>query len=174
MKYVSAPVEKVRFWLLGVIDEIRFHLMSVIFVFIIFIMFWHVPQINDLIVVINQARFHWMVVPVFFTTLSVFAFLISAVSTYFHPPRNYLAEVAETTNDDTKKTLPIWRVPKDGKEVYMEQEEKEDSRALSKVEFSESQNDYIRRIFPKILGTILILTVAFSVIIPFMRCLTNI
>ncbi|MCK5443591.1 MAG: hypothetical protein KAJ23_17025, partial [Maribacter sp.] len=112
---------------------------------------------------INQARFQWMVVPVFFTTLSVFAFLISTVSTYFHPPHNYLAQVTKTAEDDTKNTLHIWRVPKDGKEVYMEQEEKEEGKPLSKFESSESQSDYIRRLFPKILGTILILTVAFSV-----------
>lgn len=160
MKYLSAPIEKVRFWLLDVIDEIRHHLLSVIFVGVIFIMFWFVPQINDLIVVINQARYHWIVVPIFFVALTVFAFLISTVGSYFHPPSQYLNQLG--VKSDGSKNLPLFRVPKDGKEVFIEQQAK-GSTPLESNEFSETPKEFIQRIFPKTLGTALILTVAFAV-----------
>lgn len=86
MKYLSTLFNSIGYWLIQIIKEIQIRAMSVFFVLLIFILLWFVPQINDLILVLNQSCNHWITTPIFFVTLVVFAFFISAAGDYFSPP----------------------------------------------------------------------------------------
>ncbi|MBX2828537.1 MAG: hypothetical protein KTR22_10245 [Flavobacteriaceae bacterium] len=158
MKYISKPVNKVRFWLLDVVTEIQKHFMSVVFVLIIYIMLWFVPQVNDLIIVVNQTAKHWIAVPVFFMAITVFAFFISVVGDYFDPPKPSVWNSAIDAETPERK---LFSIPKDAKEIYLEERKKGAIRKSST--FVETQQQYIKRVFPKMLGATLILTAAFAV-----------
>ncbi|GAB5400957.1 MAG: hypothetical protein Aureis2KO_25420 [Aureisphaera sp.] len=158
MKYISKPVQKVTFWLLDVLKEIQKHLMSVIFVFIIYVMLWFVPQVNDLIIVVNQTSNHWIAVPMFFMALTVFAFFISVVGDYFDPPKPSVWNSAVNAVPEKRK---LFSIPKDAKEIYLEKKAKGEVSASST--YVETQPQYIKRVFPKMLGAVLILCAAFAV-----------
>ncbi len=158
MKYISKPVNTVGFWLLDVLKEIQRHFMSLVFVLIIYLMLWFVPQVNDLIIVVNQTSKHWIAVPVFFMALSVFAFFISVVGDYFDPPKPSVWNSSVNTESEKPK---LFSVPKDAKEMYLE--EKAKGGISIATTFVETQQQYIKRVFPKFLGAALILTAAFAV-----------
>lgn len=160
-------LKRINHWLIDLLNEFGNHMMSLFFVMLLFLLFWAVPQINDLIVVINQAENDWLVILIFFSSLTVLAFLISTVDNYFNPNIPSLSESAvapESTGEEKSQRMPsIFQTPQDAKERYLEQ--KADERGSHKIlaEFHETQAQYIRRLFPKILGTVLILMVAYSV-----------
>ena len=129
--------------------------MSILFVIIAFLLFWVVPQINDLIVVINQAEKDWAAVFIFFSTLSVFAFIISNIGYYF------TSKDSKGEQDTTKKKLSFLQAPKDHKEVYLMQKKASEEAEID--DFQETHEEYIRRLFPKFLGTVLILIAAYAV-----------
>ena len=160
-------LKRINHWLIDLLNEFGNHMMSLFFVLLLFLLFWVVPQINDLIVVINQAENDWLVVLIFFSSLTVLAFLISTVDNYFNPniPSRSESEVApESTGEDKSQRKPsIFQIPQDAKERYLEQRSDEVSMRSTLAEFNETQAQYIRRLFPKILGTILILIVTYSV-----------
>ncbi|SDS25819.1 hypothetical protein SAMN04515667_1766 [Formosa sp. Hel1_31_208] len=138
--------------------------MSIIFVIVLYLLLWIVPQINDLIIVINQADDDWIAVFAFFASLSVLAFLISTVNSYFDPPiieQKQTEQQSEKEQDSKTKTAKIFYLPKDKKELYIESK-KQDLLESSET-YQESQSDYMKRIFPKALGTILILIAAYAV-----------
>ncbi len=159
MKYISNPVNKVSFWLLDVLKQMQKRIMSVIFVLLVYFMLWYVPQVNDLIIVVNQTSNHWIAVPMFFVALTVFAFFVSVAGDYFDPPVQPDLEVMEADSPQQQQ-LKVFRVPKDAKEIYLE--EKQKGMGVSST-FQESQSDYIRRVFPKMLGSLLIFSAAFAV-----------
>ena len=87
--------------------------MSVTFVIIAFLLFWVVPQINDLIVVINQAERDWVAVFIFFSTLTVLAFLISTLGYYYSKDRPEMNRQARTLKTG------IIKAPMDQKEEFL-------------------------------------------------------
>ena len=149
-------------WLQDILNAIKDHLMSIIFVLLVYIMLWFVPQINDLIIVVNQSSNHWIAVPLFFAALLVFAFFISVVGDYFDPPElEQSAGVMSAKKTMAKKEMSFFKMPRDAKELYIKQK---DQFGLSSTgTFSESAEDYVKRVFPKVLGAILILAAAFAV-----------
>lgn len=160
-------LKKINYWLIDVLNEFGNHMMSIFFVILLFLLFWVVPQINELIVVINHAENDWLVVIIFFSSLTVMAFLISTVDNYFNPNIPPLSEslvAPKATGEDKSQRKPsIIQIPQDAKERHLEQKINEGSSHNTLAEFYETQAQYIRRLFPKILGTLLILIVAYSV-----------
>lgn len=152
-------------WLQLILRQMSKHSLSIIFIVVVYLMLWIVPQINDLIMVLNQADNHWIVVPVFFTILSVFAFLISTINEYIHPKiPDYLVEKmnAEQIASYHQQKQSLFRTPEDEKEVFLNLKNKEDN-SISEEDFEEDDEKYINRMFPKVLGAILILITAFAV-----------
>ena len=152
-------------WLQLILQQMGKHSLSIIFILIVYAMLWVVPQINDLIMVINQADNHWIVVPVFFAILSVFAFLISTINDYIHPeiPEALKEKLSpEQIEDFYAKKKSMFKTPEDEKEVFMQFKDKGDN-TINDDDFDDSSEAYTRRMFPKILGTILILVAAFAV-----------
>ena len=122
-------------WIKFIFREFSRHLMSIIFVIIAFLLFWVVPQINDLIVVINEAEKDWADVFIFFSTLSVFAFIISNIGYYF------TSDDSKKQLDTTKKKLSFLQAPKDHKEVYLMQK-----KASEEVEVDDFQETSVKNI----------------------------
>ena len=152
-------------WLRLLLNEMSYNALSIVFIVVVYLLLWVVPQINDLIMVVNQADNHWIVVPVFFTILSVFAFLISTINGYIHPKipdylRGKLNE--EQIESYYRGQKSFFSAPEDEKEVFIQLKNKDDN-LIGEEDYEEDSERYTRRIFPKVLGTILILIAAFAV-----------
>ncbi|MBO6607346.1 hypothetical protein [Psychroserpens sp.] len=163
MRKILTLISSLSTWLKLIINEMMNHIMSIVFILILYLMLWVVPQINDLIIVINQADDDWIAVFAFFASLSVLAFLISTINSYFDPP--IPEEISELqANDDTQLSERKFKfnyIPRDRKEQYLESKTK--FTIAETTSFSETQAEYIKRLFPKYLGTILILIAAYAV-----------
>ncbi|OUR90787.1 hypothetical protein A9Q87_12605 [Flavobacteriales bacterium 34_180_T64] len=166
---MKKQLNNINHWIIDVLNEMSNHKMSIIFVFILFLLLWIVPQINDLIVVLNQAQNDWFVVFTFFASLSVLAFLISTVDSYFNPPipssdeESDLKPSEDAAPIQQQQNQSLFQIPKDSKERYLEQRRDDTLTTDVLDDFYETQAQYIKRLFPKILGTILILIAAFAV-----------
>ena len=159
-------ISSLNHWIKLILNEMRYHIMSIIFIVVLYLLLWIVPQTNDLIVVINQADNDWIAVFAFFSSLSVLAFFISTVNTYFNPPEppQYQKNLDTTLLSNVKskhKKPPLFHLPKDNKELFVEA--KHDLNILTRPVFIETQAEYIKRVFPKILGAILIIIAAYAV-----------
>ncbi|MEH6537530.1 MAG: hypothetical protein V7719_14120 [Psychroserpens sp.] len=159
MKYISAPTEKISSWFVFLLKEMQNRMMSIIFILLIFMLLWYVPQVNDLILVLNQTCNHWLAVPMFFTSLIVFAFFISATGDYFSPP-DIKFNKHGAFPDYYSESIKYFKLPKDAKEVFLDKKKNE---LAENIEFKETRGQYIRRVFPKVLGSILILVAAFAI-----------
>jgi hypothetical protein len=152
-------------WLQLLVKQMAFNTLSIIFIIIVYLMLWIVPQINDLIVVIIQSENHWLVVPIFLSVLSVFAFLISSVNEFIYPeiPDNLKAKMPnEQVQQFQHHQDKLFTPPKDRKEVFIELKNSDDN-PITEEDFEETSEEYLKRMFPKVLGTILILVAAFAV-----------
>ncbi|MEO0571927.1 MAG: hypothetical protein AAF039_09495 [Bacteroidota bacterium] len=153
-----------RYWLLTIFTELGNHALSLFFIFLVFMLLWNVPQINDLILVINQGN-HWLNVPIFYAVLIVFAFLISHIQNFFNPD----AEETDSVQFDVNSTfeeeeLPsLFRISRDAKERWLEEQHRQGDATYLENQFEESQTGYIKRMLPKMLGTIFLLIAAFGV-----------
>lgn len=152
-------------WLQLILQQMGAYSLSIIFIVIVYLMLWIVPQINDLIMVLNQAETAWIVVPIFFTILSVFAFLISTLNGYINPKiPEYLTSKLneEQIASFHKEKQSLFRTPEDEKEVFLKLKNSDDN-SISDDDYEEDSKQYIARMFPKVLATILILITAFAV-----------
>ncbi|MGI9547132.1 MAG: hypothetical protein ACR2MM_07845, partial [Flavobacteriaceae bacterium] len=158
---MNDPYEDKESWIASILNAFRDHFLSIVFVVILFLLFWVVPQINDLIVVINQADNDWLVVLIFFSSISVLAFLISTLDSFFNPPAPSEPSLEESKS--ISKNKEIFQAPKDAKELFLEQQKERDVVLEKTKEFQETKSGYIKRLFPKILGTVLILIATYAV-----------
>lgn len=149
----QAP-KKQPYWLVTLFLELGNHVLSIVFILLIYLLLWLVPQINDLIAVMPQVEHHWWAMIVLFTALTVFAFLVSHAHAFFHPPEEGIVR-ADTPNKNNTHRPHMFTVPKDAKE----------KAALNNElgTFSETQEEYIQRVLPRILGTLLLLIATFAV-----------
>ncbi len=147
-------------------EVIKIHKLSLTFVIIIYLLFWYVPQINDLILVIIQVPNDFVVITLFFASIIVFALIVSNIQSYFKDP-NKKRPISpfyniNTTVKSSRFNAVVQRVvPQDEKELAVQEEN--ESKTLVRTSFLESKKGYIHRMFPKLLGTYLILIIAFSV-----------
>jgi len=151
-------------WFQLLLKQIGKNSLSVIFIFIIYFMLWYVPQINDLILAINQSDNHIYVVPIFFVILTVFAFVISTVNLYIHPVnlekiKSGLTEEQKAAYE--KKQQGVFKPLEDEKEMFTSF--KNDDGNNVSGDYEETSEEYLKRMFPKVLGTILILVTAYAV-----------
>ena len=157
---------KEEHWIIALLNVMITHFLSIVFVVILFLLLWIVPQINDLIIVINQPENDWIVVMIFFSALSVLAFLISVAENYMNPSsreseNNELSEQGESERTTSGKST-LFQSLKDAKELYLQEREEQGLTVVDSA-FHETQRAYTRRLFPKILGTILILIATYAV-----------
>ena len=164
---MKKDVKRNQYWLLTIFTELGNHVLSLFFMFLVFMLLWNVPQINDLILVINQGN-HWPNVIIFYVVLIVFAFLISHLQNFFNPD----AEESDSVEFDVNSTfeeeeLPsLFRVSRDAKERWVEEQRQlrlQGEVVPSEYLFEESQTGYIKRMLPKMLGVIFLLIAAFGV-----------
>ncbi len=153
-------------WLVLLLNELSKHTMSIVVIVILFLLLWIIPQINDLIVVVNQADNDWFVLFIFFASLSVMGFLISTTSVYFRRLRDALNGSASgptlfSKRGKSSRRVLLFKFPMDDKELFIKSKGK-NINSLSKV-YHETQEEYIERMFPKILGSLLIFIAAFAV-----------
>lgn len=154
--------ERKDHWLVDVLNQLREHALSITFVVVLFLLFWMVPQINDLIVVLNQADYSWGVVFAFFSSLSVMAFMISNVNAYLKQFKDTVKKMRERESINGSPIQSVLSAPKDAKEEYLEGRTAKNLSERVKG-FHETQSEYVKRIFPKVLGTVLILIAAYAV-----------
>ncbi len=130
-------------WIQAIILQFRPNSPSLIVLLLFYLLFWNFPQTSDLHLVLNQNGLHWIQVPLFFSSLSVIAFLMSNVNDFIRgfDTKNLKASI---------KSL-------DKKEEYLMKS------SFRNYFLKESSKQYVIRMFPKVLGTFLILIVAFSV-----------
>lgn len=156
-------------WLQLLLSELGKNSLSVVFIAIMYLMLYIVPQINDLIMVVIQAEglAHWYVVPIFFIVLSVFAFLISKVNVYINPILNIPESIKKKLSDEeiekhVKSQSSFFSPPDDEKDIYVKFKNKKDNE-INEGDYIETRESYMAHMLPRILGTILILITAFSV-----------
>ena len=129
------------------------HLLSIVFVSIIFIVF-RLPQINDLVLIMIQDKNDFKIMLGFYALIIIFAFLIANLHLLLKP------------NNRTKKIRfqeGFWQIvrtllynlnPEDEKEQYLNVES-DNSGVIPPSQ--------LEVLFPKLLATIFILSVAFAV-----------
>lgn len=142
-----------RDWIKDIISVGKIHYISLIFILLIYVMLWKVPQIKDLLIIINQEKYHFIQMGLFFTSLTVLAFLISSLNDYISNTkhRTKVNNSIKTLESYAKKSL-------DRKQLYFH-----DNNDHKIITFKETQREYIERMFPKVLGTLLIVIVAFGI-----------
>ncbi|NMH87996.1 hypothetical protein [Flavivirga algicola] len=156
----------IKDYLSDLFEVVKVHSLSLTFVIIIYILFWFVPQINDLILVIIQVPNDFLVITLFFASIIVFALIVSNIQSYFKDI-NKKRQIKPFHNIDTAakssrfKTVVQKVVPQDEKEIAVQEESR--PKTLVKASFWESKKGYIHRMFPKLLSTYLIMIIAFSV-----------
>lgn len=132
-------------WVQIVLLEFKSHVPTFVVIILFYILFWNFPQTSDLQLVLNQDGTHYFQVPLYFMSLVVLAFLISNVN-------------------DVIKSFPTSKLKSfqamDRKEIAFLKEYKAGNQNPF---FPEVSNRYVQRMFPKVLGTLFLLVVAFSV-----------
>lgn len=179
-------------YLIIIVSELRNHLMSMVIIFILYFLLWEFAQTKDLLLVLYQTdSWHKFNMLLFFASLSVLAFLISNVQDYFFVKKietipseeickKTLLEGLDTEeeaiiqNSESKQSTNKKRdlVPRDNIQIVLKRIDKNYSSKNRRQAFQkqveitrkcESPRTYVRRMLPKILGTLLILITAFSV-----------
>ncbi|MEM7381912.1 MAG: hypothetical protein AAF361_12040, partial [Bacteroidota bacterium] len=140
MEEQGSFLQSIVSWIFKIILELGKHIIPVLIIGMVYLMFWNFPQTNDLLLVLNQPRDHFKEMLFFFAGLTVLAFLISNLNDYLNGTK--------------------------GKAAYVPMDSKE--KAISKGEESEYDNketedQYLERMLPKVLGTILLLITTFAV-----------
>ncbi len=141
MDKLSVFLKALGEWVLSILEELKNHTIAVVIIGILFVLLWQFPQTRDLLLVLNQpTKYHMGEMILFFSSLSVLAFLISNVNDYF-----YGTSGSFIPRDDVEEAI------RNNREVEYRKDETEDNKK------------YIRRMLPKVLGTFLLLITAFSV-----------
>jgi len=120
---------------------------------VFYLLFWHFPQTSDLILILNQGSeySHWLQVGLFFSSIMVLAFLIGNIRDFYQRfdwknlKNSIKSQDSEEEKIESAKALKV------------------EDNAISVSSKKESIPKYVHRMFPKILGTLLLLIIAFSV-----------
>ncbi len=76
--------QKLSMWFKLLLNELAYNLISVLFVVMIYVTLWHFPQTMDLLLILNQADAFLLEVPLYFSLLTIAAFLIWNTPKYFY------------------------------------------------------------------------------------------
>lgn len=150
-------VEFINFknWIKTILSVMKNHFFSILIIVLVYIMFWHLPQIKDLLAIIIQEEHHVWQMILFFASLSVLALLIS----------NLAAILDNTTAKKGITVNPIGfikamsNISDDKKDKHL----RNNKYTIAKDGYNETLRDYIERMLPKVLGTLLIVITAFGV-----------
>lgn len=141
MKRITAFIR----WVQVILLEIKFHVPAFVVILLFYLLFWNFPQTSDLQLILNQDGRHYIQVPLFFASLVVIAFLISNVN-----------DVIDNFSKLKWKSLQALD-PKE--EVFIPAYKSGNNNPV----YPEGSRKYVKRMFPKVLGTLFLLVVAFSV-----------
>jgi len=142
-------------WIKMILSVMKSHFFSLLIIVLVYIMFWHLPQIKDLLAIIIQEEHHVWQMSLFFASLSVLALLIS----------NLAAILDNTTTKKGITVNPIGfikamsNISDDKKDKHL----RNNKYTIAKDGYNETLRDYIERMLPKVLGTLLIVITAFGV-----------
>lgn len=142
-------------WIKTVLSVMKSHFFSIFIIVLVYIMFWHLPQIKDLLAIIIQEEHHVWQMILFFASLSVLALLIS----------NLAAILDNTTTKKGITVNPIGfikamsNISDDKKDRHL----RNNKYTIAKDGYKETEREYIERMLPKVLGTLLIVITAFGV-----------
>ncbi len=144
---------KFKSWIKMILSVMKGHFFATLIIVLVYVMFWHLPQIKDLLVIIIQGEDHFLQMFLFFAALTVLAFLISNLN-------NIL-------NNTTKKKMEVNPIGFIKKMHYISDDRKEKhlrgNTFSATTAYTETQQEYIERMLPKVLGTLLIVITAFGV-----------
>ncbi|MBW1297679.1 patatin-like phospholipase family protein [Aquimarina litoralis] len=71
-------------WFKTLLKELANNIISVIFIAFVYFALWHFPQTIDLLLILNQTDAFFLEVPLYFTLLTIAAFLIWNIPKYFY------------------------------------------------------------------------------------------
>jgi len=136
-------------WVQDILLQFKHHIPSFVILLLFYVLFWNFPQTSDLQLILNQNGTSLIQVPLFFSSLAVIAYLLS----------NAQDLIRGATIKDLKS---FWKSLKflDSKEEQLLESYSANKKGQIQKEDSKQ---YVARMFPKVLGTLLILIVAFSV-----------
>jgi len=129
-------------WLEICLPVFKIHSISILFIALIYILFWHVPQVKDVFLIIIQKEDNISQMILFFGPLTVLAFLIAYLYDYFVKTKG---EYQQRTNEVFAK---------------LTRSRKEEDLLLENLK---EDRKYFERMLPKILGTLLIVITAFAI-----------
>ncbi|MEP3836899.1 MAG: hypothetical protein ABJM36_04595 [Algibacter sp.] len=163
-------------WLKHLIKAVLKHAFPLVFVLILFVIF-RMPHLSDLTVVIIQLQDNndFIVMPIFYTSILVMGLLISYGNLIKIEPVKKRLDTSVDENSENKNLKLRYKIakainPKDSKEISIEE-----NKALMKQSklTNNAKNDdddtnedprlYIERMYTKILGIFMILSITFSV-----------
>jgi hypothetical protein len=169
--------QKVNFssWLRLLLQAAIRHGFAVIFVLIV-VVIYRMPHLSDLTVVIIQLENDFWVMLVFYIAILVMALLISYGNLVrVESVKNKAQDRIETNSDEhtPSKIGALSKITqainlKDSKEIRIEEnpkdtKSKEGDTIVGSNKNSEVAEDYVDRVFPKLLALYMILSIAFSV-----------
>lgn len=129
-------------WLEICLPVIKTHAISIVFITLIYVLFWHVPQVKDVLLIIIQSEHHSRQMFLFFGPLTVLAFLIAYLYDYFVKSENENQQKAKEVFDKLTKS-------RNEEDILLENLKKD--------------RKYFERMLPKVLGTFLIIVTAFAI-----------
>lgn len=137
-------------WFTLITAQIPKHGISIFMLILLYIILWHFPQTKDLLLILNQSPKPWVAVFLFFSSLTVFAFLIGNADNFSDP--NMVSGINFLALDTKEEILKPDR----------NQDHQIHSWQNTTLMHEETSEEFVSRMFPKVLGTILILIVAFA------------
>ncbi|SFD39814.1 hypothetical protein [Algibacter pectinivorans] len=161
-------------WLKYLIQAIIKHAFPLVFVFVLFVIF-RMPHLSDLTIVIIQLQDHndFIVMPIFYTSILVMGLLISYgnLIKIESVKKSFKAEAdGSIVAKDIKLRRKVVKAinPKDSKEISIEKSNvsiKPSGQIDTKIidESVEDPKIYVERMYTKILGIFMILSITFSV-----------
>lgn len=136
--------QKVGIWFRTTLQELANNSISVLLLVVCYLMLWHFPQTIDLLLILHQSNAILMEVPLYFAVLTVLAFLIWNTPKYL-TYQNY--------KQITFRNV-FYFVPKDD---YCE-------IPVGPAKYSFILKTHLRKVIPRILGTILLLLSAIGIL----------
>jgi hypothetical protein len=166
MKKFLAVLMDIKNWIKTILSVSKNYAISLVVILLIYVMFWHLPQIKDLLVTINQEDRHFLQMGLFFSALTVLAFIISNLYDILNnfDPTDDSDKIVLTNKKDASSSSKfvsikkIARISDDAKETYLYENDYNPD-----LVYEETQEHYIKRMLPKVLGTLLIVVTAFAI-----------
>jgi len=137
-------------WLKMIGMELRFFPITIVIILLSYILLWQFPQTNDLILVLSESPAYLQAFFIFTVSIVVLAFLMSNINDYLRQVQNGLFSFS--FQDRLEEALPNPKTPVNWESTLINYRDEE------------TEQEYIQRLLPKVLGTLFLLIVALSLL----------